>query len=474
MNKKTNNLSQEELKELQWEKLKNLLKVVLATNKFYKKKYAAVGVKSADDIKTWEDFKRLPFTTKKELLEDQIAHPPFGTNLTKPLEKYILIRSTSGATGQKLHTLFTEEDIERINKANSSFLWRKMMPVNSSDRIMIIFPQSSFFLATSWTRKARLMIIPNDERSDLDILKRILQLRVTIIQTYPSALFSLMELASKEGINLKRQSAVRMIVLGGEMGANIPSIRRKIEKQWGAKCYDLVGSVELSVIATECIEKNGPHLFEENIISEVMNHKNGKEELKGELIATYLPRYDYPFIRYPTGNYVELEKKLCSCGLIFPRLKGGILGRVDGAIKIRAVLYFPSEIEQLFLDFPEIKQFLVEVKKLNNEVDTVEIKIELPLSARRDTVGLLERKFVQCMGFTPTITVFPRGAFQKNQYIYKSRRIFDKRFQNSNEYEYKLNDYSLIKVFLYRKIFKFLMFKLKLKKSLTKIHKIFD
>ena len=67
----------------------------------------------AERSRAFEDFTRLvPFTTKTELIEDQKAHPPYGSNLTFPLERYTRFSQTSGTSAAPLRWLDTPESWE--------------------------------------------------------------------------------------------------------------------------------------------------------------------------------------------------------------------------------------------------------------------------------------------------------------------------------------------------------------------------
>ncbi|MFQ5859659.1 MAG: phenylacetate--CoA ligase family protein, partial [Anaerolineae bacterium] len=99
----------ERLEARQVERLRAMLQELLDTNGFYQRKLGEAGLEHAEDIRSLDDLRRLPFTTKQELAEDQAARPPFGTNLTYPLERYIRLHQTSGTTGTPLRWLDTPE-----------------------------------------------------------------------------------------------------------------------------------------------------------------------------------------------------------------------------------------------------------------------------------------------------------------------------------------------------------------------------
>jgi len=102
-------LDPEALKHQQWARLVALVRAALPANRFLGARYARAGLADARDLATWDDFRRLPLTAKRELVEDQAAHPPFGTNLSFPLDRYVRVHQTSGTTGTPLRWLDTQE-----------------------------------------------------------------------------------------------------------------------------------------------------------------------------------------------------------------------------------------------------------------------------------------------------------------------------------------------------------------------------
>src|SRR5262249_6015059 len=95
-----------ELVTLQQERLREMLRTILPGNPFYRAKLETAGINS-ESIATLNDLERLPFTTKAELTRDQIAHPPYGRDLTYEIEHYCRMHQTSGTAGRPLRWLDT-------------------------------------------------------------------------------------------------------------------------------------------------------------------------------------------------------------------------------------------------------------------------------------------------------------------------------------------------------------------------------
>lgn len=416
------NIERKDLEIVQWQKLQSLLKVLFKKNQFYKKKYTAVGIKDYQSIKDWKDFKKLPFTTKKELIKDQLDFPPFGRNITQKKEAYFFIMSTTGTTGKPFIIPCTKGDID--NSVNNEITCLEQIGALKGERALHIFPYAQYPTLVEGARRSGLVVIPGDARTPLELLKKIINFEVSIIFSSPSAMYELNQVAEEFKINIKKESKVRKILLSGESGVTNPKVRSTLEDIWGAKCYDMIGSAELRVIGLECPYQSGTHLLEDSLIAEVIDPTTGKESLKGELVVTLLWRYDYPLIRYRTGDFVELKTKLCQCGSPFHRLEKGIIGKIDGTLRIRGFSYFPSQLESIIKEFDSIKEYRLEVDKKNG-IDIINIFIELPIRTKINVPSLLKRRFEEYLDFTPSIIVMPPSSLKIESW--KGKRVIDLR-----------------------------------------------
>ena len=142
----------------------------------------------------------------------------------------------------------------------------------------------------------------------------------------------------------------------------MPAIRERIEVAWGARVIDHWGMTEVGPLASECIENpGGLHILETECIAEIIDPATGAVSselpIRGELVITNLGRVGSPVIRYRTGDIVELDPQPCPCGRNLLRLKGGIRGRVDDMLTIRGNNVFPTAIEAILFEFPEVLEF---------------------------------------------------------------------------------------------------------------------
>jgi phenylacetate-CoA ligase len=364
----TETLPRPQLRALQLNKLQALLAEILPRNAFYARKLGPH--RQLDD---WEAYRGLPFTTKQEIAEDQARHPPFGTNLTYSLERYVKLHQTSGTTGKApIRVLDTEQSWDWW-----AHCWGHVYTganVGRGDRVFFAFsfgPFIGFWAAYEGTRKVGAMTIPGGGMQTEQRLRAVLDNEVTALCCTPTYALRLAEEAERLAIDLA-SSPVHATVHAGEPGASVPGVRARIEQAFGARCNDHTGMTELGATGFTCQAQTGVHLIESEFIFEVID-PHTREPLppgaQGELVATNLGRAGMPLIRYRTGDLVELDEAPCGCGRTFARLPGGILGRADDMVVVRGVNVFPSAIEGVLREFTEISEFRIEVSSSRSMVE---------------------------------------------------------------------------------------------------------
>jgi len=364
------------LRDHQWSRFTRLARAIVPANPFVTRKWRAAGIAGPDDLRGWEDFHRLPFTRKAELVEDQAAHPPFGTNLTYPLARYVRVHQTSGTSGAPLRWLDTQESWDWWARCWGFVLRGAGLGVE--DRIF--FPFSFGLFVGFWSgfegaRALGALVIPGGGQDSAQRLAAIEALGATAICCTPSYALHLAEVARERGRDLRKLD-VRTTVHAGEPGAGIPSVRARIEETWGARAYDHPGMTEMGAYGFECAEQAGPHVNESEFIAEVIDPVTGAPASEGELVLSNLGRAGSPLLRYLTGDRVRVAPGPCACGRTLLRLEGGILGRVDDMLVVRGVNVFPSAIEGIVRRFPAVGEFVIEVYR-RREMDEVRLLVEV-------------------------------------------------------------------------------------------------
>lgn len=358
-NSEEESLDQAGLKKLQQGKLAAMLREVLAGNEFYRRKFAGISFNPESD-----SLEKLPFTTRQELEQDQLGRPPYGSNLTYPLERYNRFHQTSGSSGRPLRWLDTAESWSWFKRC-----WNIIFTachVGVHERIAFPFsfgPFIGFWAAFEAAETRGNLSIPAGGMSTVGRLRLILDNQVAAVCCTPTYALRMAEVASQEKIDLKA-SSVKALIVAGEPGGNIPATRERIESAWNARVFDHTGMTEIGPLGFECFENpGGVHLIESECIAEVVDPKTlrpvGDGEL-GELIITNLGRTGSPVIRYRTGDQVRVSRGRCGCGRSFARMEGGILGRVDDMLIVRGNNVFPSALEAIIRRFPEVAEFRVE------------------------------------------------------------------------------------------------------------------
>jgi len=359
-------LDRRAIEDRQLEGLRALLAELRSNNGFYTRKWA--GGAAFDGLSCLGDyFARTPFTSKQELVEDQQSRPPFGTNLTYPLERYTRFNQTSGTTGAPLRWLDTPESWSWMVDN-----WVRVLTaagVQRADRIYFAFSFGPFLgFWTAFEAGARLgcLCLPGGGLNSAARLRAILDNEATVLCCTPTYAIRLAEVAGQEGFDLSA-GAVRLILAAGEPGAAIPATRARIERLWpGARVRDHHGMTETGPVTYECpVRERTLHVMEPGFIAEVIDPDTGRRlgpGEQGELVLTNLGRVGSPLLRYRTGDLVKrAADPICACGGAEMALEGGILGRTDDMVVIRGVNLYPGSLEGALRGFDGVAEYRAEV-----------------------------------------------------------------------------------------------------------------
>lgn len=347
-------------RSVQRDRLRAMLDAVLAANGFYRAKLAAAGVRSERAVEAWRE---IPLTTKAELSEDQAQHPPYGTDLTYPLERYVRLHQTSGTTGRPLRILDTAESWAWWARIWADHIYRAA-GVTSADRAVFCFsfgPFIGFWSAFAGAERLGALCISAAAQSTSERVATIAASGATVLLSTPTYALRLAEAAREEGVDLAG-SDLRVSIHAGEPGASIPATRERIERELGIIAYDHTGATEVGPTGFSCEARDGVHLVESEFIAEIRDPVTGEvaEEGDGELVLTNLGRWGMPVLRYRTGDHVVAARAACACGRTWLKLRGGILGRVDDMIVVRGVNVYPSALEAVIRRFADVAEYRVE------------------------------------------------------------------------------------------------------------------
>ncbi len=376
-----------------------------------------------------EDFRRLPFVTKTELVDDQAAHPPYGTNLTYPLVGYSRLHQTSGTTtGQPMRWLDTPASWNWLMHSWAEIF--RLIELASEDRLAFPFsfgPFIGFWAAFEGANRLGNLCLSGGGMSSQARLRLIEDNQATIVCCTPTYALRLAEVAAGEGIDLA-SGPVRGLVVAGEPGGSIPATRSRIETAWGARVYDHWGMTELGAIAVEPHNRpGGLTVLESEVIAEILDPETSKPVepgREGELVVTNLGRLGSPLIRYRTGDLVRAATVASPTGRTWLHLEGGILGRADDMLTIRGNNVFPSSLEAILRQFDEVAEYRIEVRT-EREMHRLKLEIEpSPQAADRveNLLARIRRTIKDRLNFQPDVAAVAPGSLPR--FELKGRRFF--------------------------------------------------
>ena len=381
----------------QLEQLRTLVAELIPANKFYTQKLQAAGV--GFDIASLADYStRFPFTTKAELVADQSANPPYGTNLTYPLNCYPRFHQTSGTSGVPLRWLDTPESWDAMIESWAEVF--RAAKVSAGDRVMFAFsfgPFLGFWLAFEAAERLGCLCLPGGGLSSAARLRMMRDNQATVLCCTPTYALRLAEVAAIERIAAS-SLGVKTIIVAGEPGGSIPATRAKIESLWpGARVFDHHGMTEVGPVTHECPAQSGVlHVIESAYLAEVVDPVTGKPAGSGELVLTTLLRTGSPLLRYRTGDLVkgEVGGAKCECGRSSLRLVGGILGRVDDMVIVRGVNIYPAAVEEILRRFADVAEYQVHV---TTATAMTELRLEIEPADRCPEVARLMTEVRQAL-----------------------------------------------------------------------------
>ena len=409
-------LPRKALETLQIEKLCCMLEQIYGRNRFYTDKFNAAGI-HPDSIQTLDDLKRLPLTSKSELVQAQSDALPFGSNTTFKESAYSRFHQTSGTTGTPLRVLDTPESWDWWGRC-----WGYVLAgagLTENDRLFVPFsfgPFIGFWAAVEGSQNINAMMIPGGGRDSLQRLHLMKELGATAMCCTPTYALRLAEVAQESSFDLS-EIPLRTLIHAGEPGANVPATKARIESVWNAKCYDHAGASEIGAHSFECeVQPNGTHVTESEFIVEVLNPETlepvpaGEQ---GELIITNLGRIGYPVIRYRSGDLVVLNQQKCTCGRSYARFEGGVLGRADDMVVVRGINVFPSAVENLVRQCESVEEFRITVTT-EREMGNLAIELELSKNANPESVRkTVDQEIQNELSLRPEITLVPSGSLPR-------------------------------------------------------------
>jgi len=367
-NEKMELLSREEIEKIRLRRLRKQLKYCYTHSEFYKRKFDEVGLRP-EEIKTWEDFRKVPpLMDKEEERESQreslerFGHP-FGMHLCCPPEKIIIAKTTGGTTGIPTFSYsFTPHDFDRWNEGSARGYW--LAGLRPGDRVLFCFPLSGGWAGSIVKTPLQYMgILCLDLGAETPIEKIVdytRMIRPNALMSTPSFAETLIESYPKITGKPVSELGIKKLLLTGEPGVAIPSIRKRMEEAFGGKWRDyLMINSEGFSSSCEAEPYQGLHevaldlsIWAEDLIDiDTQKPIEVREGVIGEGLITSLDREGVPLIKYRLGDVIQVFTQPCICGYPGPGYRIKHLGRLNDRLFVEGISLFPIAVRDVITSF---------------------------------------------------------------------------------------------------------------------------
>jgi phenylacetate-CoA ligase len=356
------NLSLDELKDFQWQRLQKLLNFCWEEVPYYKKSWQQAGINHVSEIKSLADFAKLPVLTKQDVSEHYDELIPNGAKATN------ISKSTGGSTGQPFHF-----ELDHLSdEARQAIMWRGYGWLGAGLGIKTLFLWGDNVGATGKLRALKESLYHRFYNrkmvSTFSMNSNNLMTYVDEINAYkPKAIVSyvnpLYEIAKYINANKVQVHSPSSLLTGAEPLYEFQ--RQEIEQAFNSKVYNTYGCREFMLIAAECKQQQGLHINIDHLVVETLS-ENGDSisDAAGNLVVTDLMNYGMPLIRYVNGDQATLSHQTCCCENSLPMMEK-INGRKLDVIKTHTGQMIPGELfPHLFKEFKGINKFQVKQETL--------------------------------------------------------------------------------------------------------------
>jgi phenylacetate-CoA ligase len=434
-NPKNETLPRDALRALQLEKLRRLCEWADARSPFHRRRFEAARFHS-DQLRSFDDLRRIPFMTREDWMASQERQPPFGDILAIAPDAAIRYHYTSGTSGRTpIRALDGIKDWEWIAEMWAYGFWA--FGVRSSDIVLFAFSYGTFigfWGAHSCCEKIGALVLPTGNFTTEARVRTIVDMGVTTVCSTPTYALRMWQAASQMGIDLAHDSRVNKLIVSGEPAGSIPGVKRQLEQAWGAKVADTAGMTEIGTIFTfECSHQpGGTHIIEDNFIEETV--APGADAAvpygdKAERVVTSFGRGFIPLIRYRTEDMVvKVPHATCACGRTGDIYEGGIQGRWDDMKLIRGTNVYPRAVESIVREYDAIDEFQILITR-DGVQDEISVCCELKPARLGDWLALqktLERDLADAHeGLRFNLVLADAGTLPR--FELKAKRLVDKR-----------------------------------------------
>lgn len=421
-------LPREELEALQAERLRETVARALCTS-YYGGVLGGEGV-SPETIRSLDDLRRIPFTTKEDLRRGF----PYGF-LAVPKEEVVRLHASSGTTGTPTVVYHTRRDIDTWADLVARCLYMAGMRKGDVFQNMMSYGLFTGGLGLHYgAERIGALVIPSGAGNSRRQIMLMRQFGTTAIHVIPSYALKLLETFREMGIDPKEDTELRMAFVGAE--PHTEEVRRRIEEAYGMDVFNSYGLSEMNGpgVAFECPCKEGMHVWEDKYILEVIDPETLEpvpEGEEGELVFTTLCREATPLLRYRTRDLAFVYPDPCPCGRTHRRISR-IKGRTDDMFIVKGVNIFPMQVEQVLMGFPEVGNNYVIVLEKVGPMDEIVVQIEVREELLRGGIRRLEalqERIVRALReeilITPKVEFSEPGRLPSGEG--KAMRVIDRR-----------------------------------------------
>jgi len=421
-------LSRSDLESLQLERWQRTLQRVTASA-LYQKKYAEAGI-HAKDLKTLDDVRKLPLTTKQDLRE----HYPYGL-LCVPRNQLVRLHVSSGTTGQSIAVLYTRADLDGWAELLARSMY--MTGARPGDVFQNLSGYGLFTGGLGFQYGAErlgLLTIPSGSGNSKRQLQLMRDFATSVIHIIPSYALRLMDVMMELGIDSRKDLQLRLAYLGAEPYSE--EVRRRVEEFYGIRVFNSYGLSEMNGpgVAFECLNQAGMHVWEDAYYVEIIDPETlvpVPDGVFGELVLTSLKREGMPIIRYRTRDITRIIPGECPCGRVHKRIDR-IQGRSDDMFIIKGVNIFPMQVEQVLMNIPEVGNNYVIVLQRQHNVDDMVVRVEMTDRAFVEDMRQLQRLKQKItrdlkseLQITPHVELVEPNALPSSEG--KAKRLIDQR-----------------------------------------------
>ena len=371
-NEKIETMPKEDLKAMQLELLKELVKNTYRDSKFYRERMDAAGVKPKD-IKTLDDIRKLPFMKKTDL-RDNYPDKLF----VRPYDDLVRIHVSSGTTGKPTVVGYTRNDLdnwaESLDRGMVSFGMSKSDMLQNAHGYGLFTGGIGVHDAATRLGATVLPISTGNTNRQIDLM---CDLPVTAIAGTPSYLFHIADTCDERGIDIRKDTKLRLAIAGGEPWSE--SMRKKLQDRTGIRVHNCYGASEFyGPMFLECKEQCGVHVWADLALIEILDDNDNPvpDGQKGNVVVTMLKKEAFPLIRYRIGDITSITWERCKCGRTHPRLDR-ITGRSDDMLVVKGINVFPSQIEAVIGEMPFLSPFYMITLDNKNYSDHMLVEVEL-------------------------------------------------------------------------------------------------